>query len=215
MKTIFTYLFLIVLVFILSCDMQEMDHNRVFAGTYSQDFIYHEFSPPFRIKTTFDPATGFYNGSDSLDLDQDRNFDIVFTARLHPADTVYKQNGVTLFPYIRLYFKNGFEVAVKKMNYACGHGYCNWADFVAAFENDVEISEQSYWGAGYRNQTLWVKTDGSYPPGWWTRIDSEEMYIGIRKKEKGLKNKVFYRYGWIQVNALSLKDVQITGYALQ
>ena len=189
----------------------------MYAGIYDSTFVYHHFSPPLKIKTELDTITGFSSGSDSIDLDLDGNFDLIINIYLHLSDTAYEVGSKRFFPYCKLLFRNNFEVATKGYQYACGHGYCNYAPFVDAFEYDTEISHYKYdWYLGSEEQTMWLITpSGSgFPPGWWYYAD-KEMYIGIRIKEQ-LNNKTdYYRYGWIKVNAHSFHDLTFIDFALE
>lgn len=216
MKYKFKFLYLIILIFISSCK-DDLNYTVVTAGKHDSTYLYREFVPPFVVKVELDTAINFYSGMDSLDINLDGNIDIVISTRFNSNGSASKIDGKYIYPFYKLYLSNGFEVAVQTMNYACGHGYCNWKDFIAAIDYGTNISHFANWSESETEQVLWIEApDGvDYPHGWWTRINNEETYIGIRKKEKGLKNKIYYKYGWIKVNALSLKNVSVTSYAIE
>jgi hypothetical protein len=221
-KTMKNYSHILCLIFLtslISCNDEFRNTNVVLAGMYNSFSVYHEFLPTLAVKTELNIATGFYEGSDSIDLNLDDNFDLIISMRLHPNDTMYEMDRRLYYPTCRIELKNGFEVAVKKMNYSCGHGICNWADFIAAFEYGSDISDFTGWSESNSVQTLWnVFPPGAgypYPRGWWSIINNEEMYIGVRHKHRGPKNTFYFNYGWIRVNAVSPQNTLFMSYAME
>jgi len=217
MKNQYRFLFLIILLIFVSCKKDEFSGNVVYAGKFDSTFNYFEFNPPLKVKTELDYTTGFYFGADSLDLNLDGEFDIIISLKMHPNDTIYKVGGIYSFPYCRFIMKNGFEVAVRNIGYSCHAGSCVEEPFIDALEFDSVISRYPKWSESQNKQTLWNIIPGNmeYPGGWWTRINTEEMYIGVRIKKQGPKKTVHYKYGWIKINAVSLKNVSFTSYAME
>lgn len=216
------YFLIIFLVFVFdSCNEEGekiIESDIVYAGEYEAHYIHHEFSPPLKIKTKLDSVTGFSSGTDSIDLDLDGNFDLIISDYLHPEDTAYEIGTKRFFPSCRLLFKNNFEVAIKGFQYACGHGVCNYAPFIEAFEYNSDINHFEFdWYMGNENKTLWLITpEGSgFPRGWWYYANEEERYIGIRIKEQLNSRTYYYRYGWIKVNATNHNDMSFIEYALE
>lgn len=203
----------------ITCNDEFQNTNLVLAGMYDSSYIYYEYLPPLTVKTELNITTGFYEGTDSIDLNLDGNFDLIISLRLHPNDTLYEKGKSLYYPTCRMLLKNGFEVAVKKMNYSCGHGYCNWADFIATFEYGSDVVNSSEWSGSDNNQTLWnifpAGVGYSFPGGWWSFVKSEDMYIGFRHKHNGPKNTFYYYYGWIRVNALVHQNMTFTSYAME
>lgn len=219
MKNYFQILWLIILASFISCNDEFKNTNVVLAGKYDSFSVYNEYVPLLAVKTELNITTEFYEGRDSIDLNMDGNFDLIITMRLHPNDTMYEKDRRLYYPTCRIEMKNGFEVAIKKMNYACGHGICNWADFIAAFEYGSDLTNFSGWSESNSVQTLWnVFPSGagfSYPRGWWSIINNEDMYIGVRHMHKGPKNTFYYNYGWIRVNAVSHQNTLFISYVME
>jgi hypothetical protein len=219
MKNHAQILCLIILLSLISCNDEFENNNVVLAGKYDSSYIYHEYLPPLTVKIELNITTGFYEGKDSIDLNLDGNSDLIISIRLHPNDTIYEKVMRYYYPTCRFELKNGFEVAIKKINYSCGHGVCNWADFIATFEYGSDIVNSSDWSESDTNQTLWnIFPPGvgyPYPEGWWSIVDNEEMYIGIRHKHNGPKNTFYFNYGWIKVNALDHQNMSFVSYAME
>jgi len=219
MKNYSHILCLIILTSLISCNDEFKNTNVVLAGRYDSASIYHEYLPPLKVKTELNISTGFYVGSDSIDLNLDGNFDMIISMSLHPNDTIYKKGGRYYYPTCRMYLKNGFEVAMKGIPYACGHGICNHAPFIAAFEYGSDLSNFTEWSESETNQTLWSIWPDDFgfkmPGGWWSFVKNEEMYIGVRHKHKGPKNTFYFNYGWIRVNAVSPQNTSFMSYAME
>lgn len=216
------YFLFIFLLFVFGSCREEgakmIENDIVYAGEYKATYIHKEFNPPLKIKTELDSVTGFSSGKDSIDFDFDNNFDMIISVYLHPNDTAYEIGTKRFFPGCKLLFKNNFEVAIKGFQYACGHGVCNYAPFIEAFEYNTDINHFEFeWYLGNENKTLWLITpEGSgFPRGWWYYANAEERYIGIRIKEQLDSRTYYYRYGWIKVNAINRTDMSVTEYALE
>lgn len=201
----------------LSCKDEFTYTNEIYAGRVNFPNVYHEFISPMSIKTELNSTTGFYEGVDSLDLNEDRIYDIIISLRLHPKDTIYKKGDRYYYPTCKFEMKNGFEVAIGAFPYNCGHGYCATADFIAALEYGKDISHFPKWSGSNTKQTLWniiLYSVSTFPGGWWSFVKSEEMYIGIKRKDKGPKS-TNYTYGWIRVNAISHQKMTIAGFYME
>jgi len=210
--------YLLILVLISSCKNEDyINENTVFAGEVKSSYIYHEFSPVLIVKTKLDTLSGFSAGRDSIDLNLDGNFDMIINLFLHPNDTAFKTGGKYFYPFCRLLFKNGFEVANKGFQYACGHGICNYAPFVDALEYDTDISHYPDWYSGDKEQTMWIITPAGsgYPPGWWYYAENKEMFVGIRQKHAGSKKSFYYNYGWIKLYFVSHHNMSFISYAME
>ncbi len=219
MKNCLQILWLIILTSFISCNDEFQNTNVVLAGMYNSSYIYHEYLPPLAVKTELNITTGFYEGTDSIDLNLDGNFDLIISLRLHPNDTIYEKGGRHYYPTCRMDFKNGFEVAMKGIPYSCGHGICNHAPFIAALEYGSDVSHFPEWSESKTNQTLWSIWPDDFgfkmPGGWWSFVKSEDMYIGFRHKHNGPKNTIYYYYGWIKVNALDHQNMTFTSCAME
>jgi len=191
----------------------------VLAGMYNSFSVYHEYAPHLSVKTELNIKTGFYEGSDSIDLNLDGNFDLIISMRLHPNDTMCEKGGLYYYPTCRMYLKNGFEVAIKGIPSACGHGICNHAPFIAAFEYGSDLTNFPEWAESGTSETLWSIWPDDFgfkiPGGWWSFVKNEEMYIGVRHKHKGPKNTFYFNYGWISVNAVSPQNTLFMSYAME
>ena len=120
-------------------------------------------------------------------------------------------------PFCRLILQNGFEVAMRGFPYACGHGICKYAPFYDVIEFDTDISHYPTWNPGGKDITMWLITpaDSGFPPGWWYYVEDKEMHIGIRQKQFGAKKSIYYKYGWIKVNAVSHQNTSYVSFAIE
>jgi hypothetical protein len=80
MKNYSHILCLIFLTSLISCNDEFRNTNVVLAGMYKSFSVYHEFLPTLAVKTELNIATGFYEGSDSIDLNLDDNFDLIISS---------------------------------------------------------------------------------------------------------------------------------------
>lgn len=217
MKNQFKILYLLFFPAFFSCKSDDFNASVVLAGKYNSTYLYHEINPPLQIETELDSNSGFYLGTDSIDLNLDGNFDLIINLKTHPNDTIYKVGGIYSFPYCRLILKNGYELAIRNIGYSCHAGLCVEEPFIDALEFNTEISQYPKWSESVTKQTLWNIIPGNmeFPRGWWYYAENKEMYIGVRIKERALKKSVYYKYGWIKVNALSLKNVSFISYAME
>lgn len=213
MKTYPQILCLIILLLIFSCKA-DFDDKLVVAGKYDYTYIYHEFLPPLTVEMKLDSLTNFYFGEDSIDFDFDGNFDANIVARFPLNDSLAEINNIDEDSFFRIYMKNDYQVAVKDMPYSCGHGYCNYIPLICPIEYNTLLNNFPDWSDTKNTSILWLKPYSHWKFSWWSQIENEEMYIGIRRKETGARNKINYKYGWIKVNALSHKNISFTSFAL-
>ena len=106
---------------------------------------YHEFNPPLKVKLEFNSSLNISYGIDSIDIDSDGNFDIVINQRTlfdyNPAYLITGDN----FPYCKLTFKDGLEVATKNEIYYIGLGQTNNVDWVDTIQYNSRIDNISDW----------------------------------------------------------------------
>jgi len=211
MKTLLHYLFIILLIF-SSCSKDDTG-KIVTAGNYDSGFIYHEFSPPLKVKLILDPITDNYFWKDSIDINQDGSYDLIINQRIHlPAET-----GTPTwehFPYLRLILKNGIQVATKIESYPVGMGQYNQVGWVAPLNYETLINNDLVWSESVITKSMWavppIGTSGSAPSGAWYYLTNEEKYIGIKMKIGSR-----FKYGWIKVKVISPEDIQFLNYAIE
>ena len=211
MKTFLQSLFIILLIF-SSCSKDDPG-KIVTAGIYDSDFIYHEFSPPLKVKLILDPLTDNYFWKDSIDINQDGSFDLIINQRIHlPAET-----GTPTwehFPYLRLILKNGIQVATKLEAYPVGMGTYNQSYWVDPLNYETFINSKLVWSESDGIRSMWAVppkgTISTAPSGAWYYLTNEEKYIGIKMKIGSR-----FKYGWIKVKVISPEDIQFLNYAIE
>lgn len=208
MKTIINCI-LIILLISSSCKKEE-SRKHIFAGIDDSTFTLHEFSPPLKVELTLDTLTDNYQGSDSIDINQDGVYDIIISHRIHlPPES--GTPSYEHFPYFRLTLKNGLQVATKVQSYPVGHGQLNDIHWVDALNYETRIDAWPDWTEKNVFQLMWaIPPVGSAPYGPWYDLTNEEKYIGIRMKINSQ-----YKYGWIKVNEVSRENIQFISYAIE
>lgn len=211
MKSLLHYLFIILLIF-SSCSKDDIG-KIVTAGIYDSGFIYHEFSPPLKVKLILDPITDNYFWKDSIDINQDGSYDLIINQRIHlPAET-----GTPTwehFPYLRLILKNSIQVATKIESYPVGMGQSNQSYWVDPLNYETLINSNLVWSESDGIRSMWAVppkgTPGTAPSGAWYYLTNEEKYIGIKMKIGSR-----FKYGWIKVKVISPEDIQFLNYAIE
>jgi hypothetical protein len=194
-------------LFIISC--KKDDVKEVYAGRYDQNFIFRDFTPPVEFQINWDEQNLYGYGQDSLDLDLDNNYDLVFKLNIINYDSIQLIGGFpNPFPNFKVYLKNGFEIAFCTESYYVGLGQTNTANFADTLALDERIDLLNYWYSGPQNPiAMWQENPGSmspsYGPWYYT---SKMMYIGIRKDKE--------HCGWIAVDESEPYHPRIAGYAL-
>jgi hypothetical protein len=209
MKTIINCILLILLIF-SSCKKEET-RKAVTAGIYDSSFTFHEFSTPLKVELTLNTLTDNYQGSDSIDINQDGVYDLINSLRIH----IPPPSGVPSweqFPYCRLILKNGLEVATKIEYYSVGHGQNDDVNWVDTLNYENRIDNISEWSESNAIRTMWAIPPISYGVtyGPWYNPTNVVRYIGIRMKVGSR-----YKYGWIKVNEVSREDMQFISYAIE
>ncbi len=208
MKTLFFYFFIILLIF-SSCSKEDTG-KIVIAGIYDSDLFYYEFSPPLEVELSLDTLTDNYIGEDSIDINQDGDFDVFVSHRIHlPPES--GTPSYDHFPYFRLTLKNGVQVATKIQSYPVGHGQYDEVHWVDALNYETRIDVWPFWAENNVFQLMWaIPPVGTSPYGPWYDLTNEEKYIGIRMKIDSQ-----FKYGWIKVKVTSRDDMQFLSYALE
>lgn len=208
MKTLILYFFVILLIF-SSCSKDDTG-KAVIAGIYDSDLFYSEFSPPLKVELSLDTLTGNYIGEDSIDINQDGNFDVFISHRIHlPPES--GTPSYDHFPYFRLTLKNDLQVATKLQSYPVGHGQLDDVNWVDTLSYKTRVDTWSDWSESNETRTMRaIPPVSTAPYGPWYNLTNEEKYIGIRMKIDSQ-----FKYGWIKVKVISRDDMQFLSYALE
>lgn len=183
--------------------------KEVFAGRYDNSFMVHNFNPPLEISINWDAQNLYGYGQDSIDIDLDNNYDLVFQLNIINPDSIHLLNGMPdPFPNLRIRLKNGFEIAFCTESYYVGLGQTNTANFADTLAMDERVDLLNDWYSGPQNAiAMWQENPGSmnpsYGPWYYT---SKLMYIGIRKDKE--------HCGWIAVDETEPYHPRIAGYAI-
>jgi hypothetical protein len=201
----------IIAVLIFSCK-EEDSQNPVIVGDKGLNMNFHEISPPFKLELKYDSVKKNAISSDSMDIGLDGKFDLFISQRIS-IDSTIKYFSYENYPYCRLTFKNGLEVATKKELYHVGHGDLQDVTWVDTLDIGNRIDNLCEWSVSHNNNSLmWAIAPIPYAVshGCWFNLSIPDKYIGIRIKY-GSK----YKLGWIKVNQISRDKMSIVSYAIE
>ena len=209
MKTFIKYI-PVYLLLIISCD-KEIFRKNVVAGVHDDSFVFVKFTPSFKLNLILDSITKYYNGTDSIDINLDGNFDIVVSQRIETEESISRIGTQDYFPYCWLKFKNGFEVATKTETWVVPHGQIKSVSWIDTINYEGRIDDISGWFSD-RYRHMWVVPPGSHEGsyGCWYNLTNEEKYIGIR-----METDSKYKFGWIKVNQSSRDNIEFISYAIE
>ena len=202
--------YLLIILFIFSSCLKDDNEKIVSAGIYDSDFIYHEFSSPLKVDLKLDSITDNYFWNDSIDINQDGNYELFISHRIHlPPES--ESPSYEHYPYFSLTSKNGLQIALKIDYYSLGHGQVNEITFVDTLNYKMRIDNISDWSESSR---MWwvppINAPGTLTNGTWYTLTNEEKFVGIR-----IKIGKRYKYGWIKLNVISKEDIQFICFAIE
>jgi len=214
---------LITFLFVLSisCKKDEISSNNstttdstdyTRAGIYDSNYIHTAFSPAFKINITWDSLNLYGYGQDSIDLNSDGVYDLIFKLSLLNYDSIHLLNGgmPNPFPYCDLKTKNGFEIAMYTESYPIGLGQYGSKDFVDTLSYNKLINTISNWKSGENSDlVIWGEnpgTTGCPSFGGWHYVQ-DIKYIGLRKDGN--------KYGWIEADFTDTYNPLFISFALK
>lgn len=210
MKAIFLYLS-ILLLFLLACNKDE-PKAPVLAGVFNSSMNYKEWNPAFQVTLQHDAMRNMDYGEDSLDINQDGNYDIIISQKNLLGNPSANANSNDIYPFYNLSVKNGVAIAViKETNFTVINRLSNafWVDTIAYKANLGDITG---WSDNFTNilsyatpPTVFFGYDGP-----WYGLSNKEKYIAMR-----IHTNLRYRYGWIKIHVTSPQKISIISYALQ
>lgn len=218
-----------ILIFLLTLNScKKDDETPILAGDTNVEMFHYEFNPALQIQFQTDSLKNIKFGIDSIDIDLDNSFDILFSQRIY-LDWTDNFNTNYLdendFPFVGMRLKNGFEVAYKNIEFPIGLGAFYSVSMVDTIPYHAKINNIKDWHdsnmhhtayIGYYNNSIWLW--GAPPaPFWilgnygtWYKLSNREMYIGIRKK-----SDIGYKLGWIKVKVYNYDKFEILSYAIE
>jgi hypothetical protein len=210
MKTL-AYSIIVILLFLFACKKEE-DRSPVLAGVYDSSFLFHEFNPPLKVNLKLDSQSKFYIGADSLDINQDGNFDLIIKQRLYLDIAKPQYYTHETYPYCLLTFRNGLEFSKKMQYYIQGHGTYGTNVGIDTLNYENRIDTISEWSGTDTNAALWIDPPTSLTSsnGVWFNLRNAEKYIGIRMKVNSQ-----FKYGWIKVSQVMRENISFSSYALE
>ena len=183
------------------------ENTQVYAGVYDSTFSYHQFTTPLEIAMTWDTQNLYGIGYDSLDIDSDGDFDLIFTLNLLNEDSIHLISGMpNPFPSLHVHSNNGFKVASYDEVFYIGLGQTATATFADRLDLNERIDIISDWDTDLK---MWGENPGGamMPPfGDWYSATSQN-YLAIRLNDD--------KYGWVEVDASNSKNPKFTGFSIQ
>ena len=204
---------------LLSCKKDEEDNpplppqDPVMAGEFDDGFNHREFDPPLQLELELNATTGYHVGSDSIDMDSDGEFDLIFFQMIQLGDSINTDSTTSNdFPQLVLRARHNIEIATREEIVAIGLGQSAsifWADTLHPGERIDTIED---WSDPGSREFMWAVPPSTFPQsnGCWYNLENTTRYVGIRE-EYGQG----YRYGWVEINHISREDVRITACAIE
>lgn len=192
------------LFFFINCSKDEY-RKPVNAGIYDSSYFFREFSPPFKINIIWDSSTFIGKGSDSIDINLDGEYDLIFNSQV--VD-IYKYKGGFIYENCNIDFKNGFGTVSKKFYIPQGQGSYTSVTWIDTLQYKTQIQRLNSWGS---KVSLWsIIPMGFAPLSPWYETSNPYLYIGLRRI---VGNNV--KYGWILADGTTKKEVKILSYAFE
>jgi hypothetical protein len=208
MKTIIIFIF--ILLTLISCEKNE--EMPVLAGDINLEMFHYEFNPALKVQLQIDSVNNRKYGKDSVDIDQDGNYDLFIQQNLFIdwKETDRLDYG-TYFG--KLVTKNGLEINTKTETYYIGLGQTSDINWVDTIKYEDRIDSRDNWSDP--NNTIYkfmwaLPSEPTMSNGCWFNILNEEKYIGIR-----IKINSIYKYGWVKVNQDAERNIEIQSYAIE
>jgi hypothetical protein len=169
-----------IIVLLLSCNKNDFDlSTNIKVGKKDKNIIVHELNPPISID---------YNNSDSIDINGDSIFDLIFDKLTIVTDIGYAVE-------TKMTKKEGVQVVLSEIN--------NYPDNLSYSEN---LNDQLIWSGDFEETLILQsylyrqlsKIIGNY-------INKEIKYLGI---------KMDNRYGWVKLENDKSGSLIIYEYAI-
>jgi hypothetical protein len=210
MKTVFFKIFILILI-LNSCKKEEIK-TEIFAGKYDAGMNYTELFPPQQIELKTDSANYTKYGMDSIDINLDGNFDLIFSQRLFFNWNDSAEISNNNYPFCILIMKNGLEIASISETIYIGQGQTSKVFWVEPLIYNSSINNITQWSETDPDIWMWVVPPATFwgTNGPWYNINETEKYIGIRMKENSE-----YKLGWIRAYQYSREKFEILSYAIE
>jgi hypothetical protein len=204
---------IIIPTLILSCEKTNtrkdvLKNREVYAGQYDSSLIYHEFDPPWELAFVWDNENIYGLGKDSMDIDSDKDFDIMISAFIiNPEKIDLIDFSQSAYPSYSIELENNFSLAVCTELFPIGQGSVGTAEFVDTLNFGVRVDVLSAWSETLPFVDMWQSNPGFMAPseGSWFHAGGIK-YIGLKKDSK---------HGWIEVDATDANHLKFTRFAVQ
>lgn len=181
-------------------------NTEVYAGVYDSTFSYHQLATPLEISIAWDTQNLYGTGYDSLDIDLDGDFDLIFTLNLLNEDSIHLISGTpNPFPFLHVQSNNGFKVASYDEVFYIGLGQTATATYADRLDLNERIDALTDWSI---NLKVWGENPGGamMPPfGDWYSANSQN-YLAIKLNDD--------KYGWVEVDASNPKNPKFSSFAI-
>jgi len=181
--------YIIIACFILlvsTCKKEADPGEYILAGIIDDSFYHFEFSPDKTIAISWDSLNLYGFGKDSLDLDNDGNFDLVFNLQIINNDSLHLLDGLpNPFPYLYVIHRNSAGISTLTETFYSGLGSTGTATYANAFMLNDKIYKNGEWSeVDEESQNLWGDNPSNYyPKGKWFNLN-ETGFLGVRINEK-------------------------------
>lgn len=195
------------IILISSCKKND-EGSFIYAGKFDTSYKHHVFSPTIALQVKWDSLNLYGFGTDSIDLNSDNIFDLVFQLQILNNDSIHLLNGLPdPFPYLYVIHKNNSGVSIYNQGFSSGLGSSGIATYANTFLLDEKIYENSEWSEEEGNgKKLWGDNPTFYyPKGKWYTLN-EAAYLGIKLNGK---------LGWIEIDNTNLYNPKLLSFALQ
>ena len=154
-------------------------------------------NPTFELAIMWDSQNLYGTGKDSIDIDGDGGYDMIFSCSLLNADSIHLLNGQEPdpYPYFKVEPRNGYLIQCTEETIS-GLGSVYWVD---ALQFNAKITENELWSS--IETFLWKEngTPGIPSFGPWYALD-DTRYIAFNRLNK---------LGWIKLDPLDHEHIKI------
>lgn len=165
-------------------------------------------NPNLSLTINWDSQNLYGTGADSIDIDDDGDFDLRFECSLLNQDSLHLLNGQepNPYPYFRITSSNAYSLRTKSESVPIGMGQTTTVYWVDSLNFDDKVKNDDQWSAS----TLYLWRDNSgqfgvFTNGPWYTI-SDKKYIAFNRLNK---------LGWIELDASDWENITIKSIARQ
>jgi hypothetical protein len=212
MKQMITYLFLCLLI-MAGCKKEDQTPSTlVTLNDNSSSWNIKDFAPAYTFSVDWDPNNLYGSAQDSLDLDDDGQYDVAFHLNLLNQDSIHLLGGGTPSPFPGFNaYSSGWEIASEKELMYAGLGTVVTFYWIKPLMIGYDLTNHDVWKT---SANIWqenpIPLQLSFGP-WYSIQDIR--YIGL-KKNRTFGDIVLPLYSWIELDCTDRQNPKIVRMAV-